>query len=466
MSVKITVSNVLMVEGLPQNVTDVVVRELTLPNPQFVTRQRLGKWLGDIEETVTLAERYEGCLVLPRGFLEPLCAMLKRAGLAWNIDDRRLKLPEIELQLRGELRPYQAEAMEVMTRHGSGVLIAPCGSGKTCIGAALIAHWRQPALILVHTRQLAKQTAEAIERWLGVRPGLIGEGVCDVQPVSVGIIQTLATQPDLADTLAERFGLVLLDEAHHCPATTFTDVLKRFPAAFRFGLTATPNRRDGLAPFMTAVIGPVRHEITAEDLRNAGVLVTPEIRWVPTGFFSGCDEWVDLMGALTEDQGRNVLVLNLIESLIDDGRRIIALSERVAHVERLAGILNGRRPGVAALITGTMGKKAREAAMQSMRNGEARVLFATRLADEGLDMPDLDALVLLTPSRDAGRTTQRAGRILRSVPGKSQPVIYDLVDASIGLLASQARTRFFECYRELSPGCRLPEWLESRRRAA
>jgi superfamily II DNA or RNA helicase len=124
--------------------------------------------------------------------------------------------------------------------------------------------------------------------------------------------------------------------------------------------------------------------------------------------------------------------------------------------------MESRRPGVSALAVGSLVKKARKVVIERMRGGDVRVLFATRLADEGLDIPNLDALVLLTPSRDAARTTQRAGRTLRAVPGKPQPVIYDLVDSQMGLLRSQARTRFFECYRKLAPGVKLPQWLDSR----
>jgi superfamily II DNA or RNA helicase len=91
-------------------------------------------------------------------------------------------------------------------------------------------------------------------------------------------------------------------------------------------------------------------------------------------------------------------------------------------------------------------------------------MFSTKLADEGMDIPDLDALVLLTPSRSAGRTIQRAGRVLRLVEGKRKPVIVDIVDANIGLLRSQARTRFFEAYRNIAPDCRLPQWLETKQR--
>ncbi|MDR1579146.1 MAG: DEAD/DEAH box helicase [Synergistaceae bacterium] len=320
----------------------------------------------------------------------------------------------------------------------------------------------------MHTRQLAEQTREAVRQWLGVAPGLIGDSVFDVQPVTVGIVQSLAGNGERIRAVRDRFGLVLLDEAHHCPAATFTDILQMFPAAFRYGLTATPERRDGLGMFMKAVIGPIRHTITSGELRDAGVQVIPEIVWIRTDFYCPNDDWVSLIATLIKDERRNDLLIGVIKRLIDDGRRIIALSERVSHAETLAAAINDSRPGAAAVITGSMPKKKREAALERVKSGEARVMFSTKLADEGLDVPALDALVLLTPSRSGGRTTQRAGRILRSLDGKRKPLIIDIVDADVGLLRSQARTRYFEAYRNLAPGRGLPEWLErqSRRSAA
>jgi superfamily II DNA or RNA helicase len=186
---------------------------------------------------------------------------------------------------------------------------------------------------------------------------------------------------------------------------------------------------------------------------------------VRTDFYCSYSEWTDIIGALTEDAERNALALTIIKKALDEGRQVLALTERVEHARQLAAMMESRCPGIVSLAVGAMGKRAREESIERMRSGAARVLFATKLADEGLDIPGLDALVLLTPSRDGARTTQRAGRTLRAVPGKPQPVIYDLADCRMGLLRSQARTRFFECYRKISPGTRLPEWLDSTRRA-
>jgi superfamily II DNA or RNA helicase len=267
--------------------------------------------------------------------------------------------------------------------------------------------------------------------------------------------------------ISSRFGCVILDECHHCPATSFMYTLQQFPARYRFGLTATPTRRDGLEMFMTSIIGPVRHEITRGELEKANVLVTPEIRFVATTFEHCGDDWNDLLDELTTNTDRNNQAYRILSALARDGRRILALTARVDHAKEFAMAWEIRHPGTTALAVGRgMNKKERAEAISRITDERAQVLFSTSLADEGLNIPALDACVLLTPSRDGPRTTQRVGRILRSVDGKKTTIVFDLVDVHVPLLKSQALTRFFKAYRQISPGTKLPDWLEYRRRAA
>jgi superfamily II DNA or RNA helicase len=462
--IHITIDNVLQVENLPERLSLATVLNCTLKNPEYITRQKLGKWLGDVEPTITLAEYADDALVLPRGYAGRLIGRIKNAGLEYSLDDRRLTFPQIGVTFNGALRPYQQRALVEMLQYHSGILTASCGSGKTCMAAAIIAHQQQPALIIVHTRTLMEQAREAMQKWLCISPGLIGDGVFDIQPVTVGIVQSLAGNAERIAAIRDKFGLVILDEAHHSPASTFTDVLQQFPAKYRYGATATATRRDGLWKFAELVIGPVHYEVRSEELRDAGVLIVPNIEWIRSDFKHSGDDWVPLISALVKDERRNDLLVGLIEKQIDDGRRIIALSERVSHAELLAELVNRSRPRAAVVVTGSMSKKKREEAFERMRNDKARVLFSTRLADEGLDEQYLDCCVLLTPSRSGGRTTQRVGRVLRSLDGKRKPIVIDVVDFLVGLLWSQARTRYFEAYRNVAPGCRLPEWLERSKR--
>jgi superfamily II DNA or RNA helicase len=282
----------------------------------------------------------------------------------------------------------------------------------------------------------------------------------DVNPLTVGTVQTVRKHLELA----RLFGCVILDECHHAPATTFTDVTQMFPAAYRYGLTATPKRDDGLGAFMTAVIGPVRHAISQSELHAANVLVVPRIEFVRTAFqYPYADDWTDMITALVRDAKRNSLIFNVISRLLDDGRRILALSQRVEHCEMFYEAMERFRPGAAAMAVGAR-KKERVEGIRRITNGDAQILFATQLADEGLDAPILDAVVLMTPQRSESRTTQRIGRVLRARDGKGQPVVIDIVDSAVGVLWNQARSRFFGAYRQLSPGTRLPEWLLPQRR--
>ena len=460
---KITISNDLYVEDMPEGIARRVCHELTAPNPEYTKRERLGKWLGDtVPELSLFCPGPDGSCTLPRGYAGRLLSLAKGCGTPVSISDKRLVLPKTDLTFGGELRDYQRRALDSMTKCADGVLVAPCGSGKTAIGMALIAHWRQPSLILVHTIDLLKQAREAARRWLGVEAGTVGDGKLDIRPVTVATVQTARKRPELA----RLFGCVIQDECHHAPAVSFMETVQRFPAAYRYGLTATPKRDDGLERFMTAVIGPVRHEITQGELRAASVLVTPQIEFVRTAFYYHYDDdWTDMITALTRDAGRNEMIYRVICQLLDDGRRVLALSQRVEQCEALYRAINHFRPGEAALAVGTR-KKERAEGIRRIASGEAQILFATQLADEGLDAPILDALILMTPQRSESRTVQRAGRVLRALDGKRQPLIIDLVDDEVGILRYQARSRFFGAYRQLSPGARLPEWLNDRKRRA
>jgi superfamily II DNA or RNA helicase len=461
---KITISEKLYVENMPAPLADRAYSELTVPNPEYVKRERMGRWLGGAEPELTLFRHCGGgSYALPRGYLGRLLRLAEGVGSPVDTVDKRLSLPEVGLTFIGELRDYQQRALEAMAMSSDGVLVAPCGSGKTAIGMALIARHGQPALILVHTLDLLKQAKEAARHWLGIETGTIGGGKFDIKPITVGTVQTVSRHPELAG----KFGLVLLDECQHCPASSFTDTLQMFPARFRYGLTATPDRDDGLGCFMTAVIGPVRHEITQEGLRTANVLVVPRIEFIKTEFFYRYeDDWTDMISALTHDTYRNGLIYGIIRQLMNDGRRILALSQRVGHCEELYRAITRSRPGAAALAVGTMRKADRAESIRRLSSGDAQVMFATQLADEGLDVPEADAIVLMTPQRSEGRTVQRAGRVLRAVDGKRRPLVIDIVDNAVPILRHQARSRFFGAYLKIAPGARMPGWLEGRRRDA
>ena len=228
---------------------------------------------------------------------------------------------------------------------------------------------------------------------------------------------------------AKSFGLVIVDEAHHVPAATFNRVLLSMPARYRLGLTATPKRNDGLTDFLYWHFGVVLESIETNDLAKKGHVVTPRVEWMNTNWEGPSKklEWPLFINRMTKDSDRNFQILQRVEKAVNDGRQILVLSDRVQHCEEMADALRQRGIKAQALV-GKLTKKARAAIIESTQSGETRVLTATTIADEGLDLPTLDTVVLCTPTKAMGRVQQRVGRIMRPSSDKKEPLIIDVVD--------------------------------------
>ncbi|MCR4427359.1 MAG: DEAD/DEAH box helicase family protein, partial [Firmicutes bacterium] len=349
---KLIVDSKLHVYDLPSQVLRIVRNELTLPNPEYVSRRRMGRWVPKgLARTLSLveADRHRRAVILPRGYLDRLLELARGAGVQVEIEDRRLVLPKIDVAFVGTLRPYQSRAVGEMSKYGSGILQAPCGSGKTAMAMALVARWRQPALLIAHTKDLVGQLEQAAVQWLGTVPGRVGDGVwAPGAAVTAGLVQSLAARPEDTETLARSVGLVILDEAHHAPAETFVDVIQRFRAAIRYGLTATPDRKDGLGPFMNATLGPIRAVVTTRDLEEAGVLVRPKVEFIPTTFqyeYESEEDYQAMITVMVQDDERNALIIDLAAREMNRGAQVLVLTERVGHAQMLAQALSRLFPG-------------------------------------------------------------------------------------------------------------------------
>ena len=332
-----------------------------------------------------------------------------------------------------ELRDYQRDAVDSALSNGSGVLVAPCGAGKTSIGIGIVAAVRQRTLILVHTKDLMQQWQDRIEAWLPeLSMGFIGGGrtYAHEADIVVATVQTLMNMPwqELYD-LGKEFGLVILDEAHHCPAASFSWVMTAMPAKLRFGLTATPTREDGLTQFMWWTFGPKIWEISHRSLQHNGLIVVPSYHFVDTGWSpeDPDDEYQRVITEMTMDEERNRGIVKLVHRCAAADRKVLVLSARVGHCEQLHEELQAQ--GVCSvLLLGKMSPKKRTAALEGMRAGDYEVCISTTVADEGLDLPMLDALVMCTPTKAHGKVEQRIGRLMRPYPGKEECRVYDLVD--------------------------------------
>jgi superfamily II DNA or RNA helicase len=415
----------------------------TFDNPAFFRAKALGFSTFAIPRTICLLEDAGHTLILPRGIVSQLLSDDPRL----EIDDQTV-VNQTELgSSRFTLKDFQVGPVDKMSAKFQGLLHAPPGAGKTIMAIDLILRQQQRSLILVHSKDLQQQWIERIKAFTDLTPGVIGADRFDIQAVTMAMVQSLNRPLDLH--FVTQFGLVLLDECHHCPAPTFQTLVSQFPARYRYGLTATPVRLDNLSFLLHAVMGPIQATVGHEELFINGHILKPTIRVIHTNcYLPECRDYGHLLAMLTKDRERNNLIIENVIAETREGHSCLVLSERIDHAKALCLQFMKMFPdGKAAVITGADSKYKRGQAIEAMTTGKISVLFATKLADEGLDIQRLDRLFLTCPARSSNKISQQIGRILRTFEGKHNAIVFDFVDSLIGLAESQYCSRKQQAYR-------------------
>lgn len=333
------------------------------------------------------------------------------------------------------LRPgYQTECVSKGIEAGHGVLTLPCGYGKTVCALAIAAHFRVRTMIVVHKEFLADQWIERIHQFFGsdVKIGRVQGPVCDVENCDfvIALIQTMS-QRDFDKGTFDTIGCLIVDEAHHICARAFSQFLFKLCPRHTYGLSATPDRKDGLTRLLYWFLGPQFYAIerTSNDAKVVNINYNGPFCEVLTTRFGK----LNLSGMITDltlIPERNNAIFDLLKS-IDPCRHVLVLTDRREHARYMCH----QTPDSALYIGGEL-----------CENPESkRFLFATyALAQEGLDIPILDTVVLATPKSDI---KQAVGRILRG-GSTNPPIVYDFID-HFGVFYGMMRKRR-STYLELS----------------
>lgn len=421
-----------------------VATKFTYPNPKYAENIRLGFSNFGVHPQIQLFNENSDFFIFPRG----LVGEIRKLDPALQLQDQTVTNPVQFNPSKIVLKGFQLPAVELMLKRNQGIYVSPPGSGKTICGIEVIIKRGQKSLVLVHTKDLLQQWLERFREFTDIEPGTIAQGQWDVRDVTVAMVQSL--NKPLQEYFINEFGLVLLDEGHHCPAFTFQKLVNRFPAKFRYALTATPNRRDGLTFILKGVMGSIIYEVSSNDLFQNGEIMEPLVKAVHTNFYMpDVQSYGAMVTAITEDEERNEYILKLVAAQAEAGHFCLVLSERIDHVICLwEQFCLEHRDIPSAGITSRSSKKMRDAALREMSRGSIQVLFSTKLADEGLDIPRLDRLFLTCPIRSVNKVTQQVGRILRNFPGKKDAVAYDFRDSLVSLAESQYHTRLKQVYHD------------------
>lgn len=438
----------LRLRGGPPELRTTLMEALELSNPKWVENERMGRWNRGVPRTLKFYDKVgaDG-LWIPRGYLRQLILLCRRMGVDHRIEDRRRSLPPVEFAFSGDLRAFQAEAVEQMAARDFGTLASPTGSGKTVMALGLVARRRQPTVVVVHTKDLAAQWVERIGAFLSIPAaecGMIAGGRARIgERITVALVQSLYK---CAEEVSARTGFLVVDECHRCPSRTFTEAVTGFDCRYMLGLSATPYRRDNLSRLIFWHLGDVHHEIARDDLVRSGAVLAADIVSRATAFRSYSDpltEYSRMLSELTGDTERNLLIARDVAAEAAGGGGIsLVLSDRKAHCENLKTLLLHRFKTPSELMTGDLPPQERQAVVDRLNAGAARVVIATgQLVGEGFDCPNLSSLFLATPIRFSGRVLQYLGRVLRPAPGKERARVFDYVDTEVETLAKAAEAR-------------------------
>ena len=335
-----------------------------------------------------------------------------------------------------ELRPYQHAIIDEFDRAIAAgdrriILVAPTGSGKTVIAGAIIkarAAARKGVLVLAHRREIITQTSEKLQD-IAIPHGIImaGTSARPLENVQVAAIQTLHRRAIGAETMdLPPADLLVIDEAHHCPAETYRKIIDAYPNAILLGLTATPCRGDGrgLGGIFEVIIECPQVAALIEQKYLVKTRVYAPVNPDLSGVRTQAGDYVESQLADRMDRPKLVGDICTHWHKYGERRKTVAFAVSVAHSVHLRDefIKSGVR---AEHIDGSTPKPERDATLARLASGEIELVTNCMVLTEGWDLPEVACAILARPTRKMGLFRQMIGRILRPAPGKSDAVVLD-----------------------------------------
>ena len=348
-----------------------------------------------------------------------------------------------------KIRPYQELAAEGFWHGGSGVVVLPCGAGKTIVGAAAMAHVKATTLILVTNTIAARQWREELLKRTTLNEDEIGEysgAKKEIRPVTIATYQVMTKKKDgvyahldLFDT--HDWGLIIYDEVHLLPAPIF-----RFTADIqsrrRLGLTATLVREDGMEGEVFSLIGPKRFDVPWKEIESQGYIAPAQCVEVRVNLSE--TERISYATAEPEERYRFCATTrtkrNVVESLVAHhaGEQILVIGQYIDQLDELSEVL-----GV-PLIKGETPVKEREVLFNKFRTGEITCLVVSKVANFSIDLPDATIAIQVSGAFGSRQEeAQRLGRILRPKSDGRSATFYSVVSRdTIDQDFAQNRQRF------------------------
>ena len=458
---QITLSNGVYVSkaNLQPMIQNQIRRMAAFLNPVYFKNQAMGLSNFENYRYIYLGSDEGGFIKVPRGILENIIEECEKAGIEYEIEDKRSKGHPIHVEFIGKLKESQIPAVEKFLQYDNGILNAATAFGKTVVCCDVIAQRQVSTLILIQSSALLEQWKEALEKFLHIdeelpeyetpagrkkrRKSVVGklQGAHDSTTgiIDIAMVGSVCKNGEYHRRLKE-YGLILVDECHHAASDTIVDILQEAKAKYVYGVTATPFRGDGLEKMNYMLLGSIRYKYTSKDrAKEQGIehLVYPRFtRAVAPRFSQDKMHPNEAYEIIRNNEDRDELIIRDVKQCVNDGRTPVVLSKYVDHSQRLYQHLINYADKV-FLLSGSNSKKEHKEILKQMNQvapGESMILVATgKLIGEGFDYPRLDTLIMATPVAWKGVVEQYAGRLNRDYDGKKSVIIYDYVDSHISM---------------------------------
>jgi superfamily II DNA or RNA helicase len=421
---------------------------------------------GNIRVPNSVWDERSGSFRAPAMYYKDIINYLKESGV--DFEDTVLDLlpcPDLAAayEVSGKklkLRDYQAEALISWGENEKkGVIVLPTGSGKTLTGIRAIAGCNTPALVVVPTLDLLEQWKKELEEAFSMEIGKLGGGEKKILPITVSTYDSAYIH---AETLGNRFGLIIFDEVHHLPASGYRSIAEFSAAPCRLGLTATYEREDGLHTELNRLVGGKVYEkkvselagrhlapytikriavaLTDEEqkeydqnysifldyLRKTGMMMRSPQDFQKLVMKSGRDP--EARKALLARNAARDLAFNsdskiekLREILVQHREdRVFIFTEHNRLVHRISNTF------LIPAITYRTPSKERNAILEKFRQGRYRAVVTSKVLDEGIDVPEANVGIIASGTGSKRAYVQRLGRILRKKEGK-EAVLYEII---------------------------------------
>lgn len=415
--------------------------------------------------------------VYPTGLFSIAVDVLDKYDVEYEAFDNRITpTKQVPLKLH-EVTPHQFQKtiIDEAVKSQRFVIQVATGGGKTVIGAAILAKLNLSSMFVVHTGDLFEQAYDELSSMLKVPIGKIGGGVCDIQRINVCMIQSIHAvlnqkyvpfdevekeqmeedevvkksfiKNDKIKKFIESVECVMIDECHHIRAQSYVTVMKAAKRSFyKCGLSATPLSGDGRDMILQAYAGKVIGKISASYLIRHKYLVPVKIYYMlglPSDKYIFTRKKYNSIYKkyIVNNKYRNSVIVDCVKRIKELKKSVLITVTTKAHGKILEQLIKKQGNISVQFIYSHVDKMTRKEYINQVREKKLDVMIGTSLADEGLNIKSLDALILAGAGKSPTRMIQRIGRVLRISPGKTEAMVIDFKDTVRHLVGHYKKRR-------------------------